>query len=76
MRESIGEESARLAEKAWEKNRTKHNEICDTLQPGAWGYRAEDDGRHRTAGEVVEMLENAGRQDCNLLLNTGPLPDG
>jgi alpha-L-fucosidase len=76
VREQVGPEHALVAQKAWDGNKTKHNEICDTLQPGAWGYVAGDDGQHRTADEVLEMLANAGRQNCNLLLNTGPLPDG
>jgi alpha-L-fucosidase len=65
-----------VAQRAWESNKDKHNEICDTLQPGAWGYTAADDGSHHTADEVIEMLADAARQNCNLLLNTGPLPDG
>ena len=64
------------ARKAWESNRDKHNEICDTLQPRVWGYKEEDAGRHATPDDVVEKLRGAWKQDCNLLLNTGPLPDG
>lgn len=62
--------------RAWEKNKDKYGEICDTMQPGAWGYRKDDDGKHRTAEEVVRMLREANASNCNLLLNTGPLPDG
>ena len=65
-----------VAARAWESNRHKHNEICDTLQPGAWGYKQADDGKHRDAETVWEMLGRARGADCNLLLNTGPLPDG
>jgi len=71
-----GPASAAVAEAAWAKNKDRHNEICDTLQPGAWGYQAADDGQHHTPEEVIEMLESAASQRCNLLLNTGPLPDG
>ena len=46
------------------------------LQPGAWGYTREDDGKHHTSDEVLGMLANAQKANCNLLLNTGPLPDG
>jgi len=69
-------ENAEIARSAWESNKAKHNEICDTLLPRVWGYRKADDGKHRTPGDVMEMLENAAARDCNLLLNTGPLPDG
>jgi alpha-L-fucosidase len=76
VREQIGEASAEVAQSAWNKNKTKHNEICDTLQPGAWGYTKQDDGKHRPSSEVLKMLEDAHARNCNLLLNTGPLPDG
>lgn len=49
-------------------------EICDTLQERVWGYSR--DSRHRTADEVMAMLVAAAKQKSNLLLNTGPLPDG
>jgi len=69
-------EKREIARKAWEKNKNKHNEICDTLQPRVWGYKKDDVGKHRTADEVMKMLEDAWAANCNLLLNTGPLPDG
>jgi len=65
-----------VAQQAWDRNRNKHNEICDTLQPRIWGYREADDGGHHTSAEVVQMVEAAWAKGCNLLLNTGPLPDG
>jgi alpha-L-fucosidase len=46
------------------------------LQPGAGGYRRADDAHHRTADEVIALLDAAAAQNGNLLLNTGPLPDG
>lgn len=61
---------------AWEHNKSKHNEICDTLQPRVWGYKKDDAGKHKTADEVMQMLADAQATNCNLLLNTGPLPDG
>ena len=76
VRERIGAEQAEVARRAWEKNKDKHNEICDTLQPGAWGYSQADDGSHRTPDQAMRSLADAHRQKCNLLLNTGPLPDG
>ena len=59
----------------WEKNKGKPAEICTTLQQRLWGYNKEDDGNHHTADEVMHMLSDAAR-NANLLLNTGPLPDG
>lgn len=61
---------------AWESNKDKHNEICDTLQPRVWGYKKDDDNQHKNADQVMQMLADAKEQNCNLLLNTGPLPDG
>ena len=51
-------------------------ELCDTLQPHGWGYTKKDDGKHKTADQVMKMLEKAKKLNANLLLNTGPLPDG
>lgn len=51
-------------------------ELCDTLQPYSWGYDSRDDAGHKTADQVMEMLERAKAMSANLLLNTGPLPDG
>ena len=51
-------------------------EICTTMCPGSWGYMAEAAGKHKTAEQVWETLREARRQGCDLLLNTGPLPDG
>jgi len=52
----------------------KPMEICTTLQLKGWGYVK--DSAHLDAGQVMERLAAAGRQNANLLLNTGPLPDG
>jgi len=71
-----GPEKAAIARRAWERNKNKHNEICDTLQPHGWGYIKADDGKHKKPEQVMKMLEAAAAQNCNLLLNTGPLPDG
>jgi alpha-L-fucosidase len=60
----------------WEKNQGKPIEICDTLQPKVWGYNRAADGKHKNTDEVMEMLANASERKANLLLNTGPLPDG
>ncbi len=51
-------------------------EICTTMCPGSWGYMREKAGQHLAAGQVWEKLASAAQNGCNLLLNTGPLPDG
>jgi alpha-L-fucosidase len=65
-----------VAQAAWEKNRHKHGEVCETLQARVWGYNQAEDGRHHTADEVMKMLEAARAGRANLLLNTGPWGDG
>jgi alpha-L-fucosidase len=65
-----------VAQQAWDMNKNKHNEICDTVQPRVWGYNAADEANHRSPDDVLKMLESAQSKGCNLLLNTGPLPDG
>jgi alpha-L-fucosidase len=67
---------AAVAENAWESNKNKHNEICDTLQPHVWGYKKADADKLHKPDEVMAMLRSAWAANCNLLLNTGPLPDG
>ena len=49
-------------------------EICSTLQDGSWGY--DEQRRHLTVDEGWAKLVAARAANCNLLLNTGPLPDG
>ena len=66
----------RVGEIAWERNKGKKIEICDTLQPRVWGYDERDRGQHRTPDDVMAMLEHGDKYAANLLLNTGPLPDG
>ena len=65
-----------LGRQVWEKNKAKLPEICDTLQERIWGYRKADDGKHRDADWVIKTLEYTASIRGNLLLNTGPLPDG
>ena len=65
-----------VGEAAWERNKGKKIEICDTLQPRVWGYDERNQGQHRTADEIMAMLEHCDKYSANLLLNTGPLPDG
>ena len=73
-REQYGEKSAEVARSVWEKNKSKHNEICATLQRNKWGYAKGE--RHFDAGDVRGLLAHALSHNSNLLLNTGPLPDG
>lgn len=65
-----------VARKVWEKNGKKLPEICDTLQERVWGYQQRDDRKHRDADWVMKTLEYCRSIHGNLLLNTGPLPDG
>ncbi len=65
-----------VAREVYEKNKNKPKEICNTLQPHAWGYNKRDDGKHKTANEVVAIFKEAQARDANLLMNVGPLPDG
>mgnify|MGYP001193318926 CR=1 FL=1 len=65
-----------IARIASAKNKHKPKEICNTLQPHAWGYNISKDGQHKTSQEVLHMLENAAKIDANLLLNVGPKADG
>ncbi len=74
MRQRGCESGAKLADAAWEKNRSKHNEICMTLQRKQWGYAA--GMYHYDADEVWARLAYALKNNCNMLTNTGPLPDG
>lgn len=71
-------------EENWEPP-NKPTEVCTTMIPSAdyadeigvsWGYLKEAEAKHKTAEEVWEALGRAGRHRHNLLLNTGPLPDG
>ncbi len=65
-----------VARKVFELNKNKPKEICNTLQPHAWGYKRSVDGKHKTADEVMEILKEMKKINANLLLNVGPLPDG
>ena len=66
-----------VAVRAWNGNKDNpRNEICTTLSTRHWGYSTQPGIEHRTADDVMEMLASAEAANCNLLLNTGPLPDG
>lgn len=66
--------AADRADRAWEINRHKHNEICMTLQKGGWGYK--QGAGHLSPQELLDGLGIALSHNCNLLANVGPLPDG
>jgi alpha-L-fucosidase len=73
---TFGPAAGRVARKAWQGNAHKHNETCNTLQPRTWGYNKAMDGKHKQPPEVLALLKDAASRGMNLLLNTGPLPDG
>ncbi len=75
----IGEEDFRAPELSWLKeNPPEANdrpiEICHHL--GGWGYWEKAQGKHRGVDDVMAMFEQMRELKANLLLNTGPLPDG
>jgi alpha-L-fucosidase len=72
----IGTEDFLAPERKFDQKPDKPLELCDTLQPHGWGYIKADDGKHKTPDQVMGMLAKARGFPANLLLNTGPLPDG
>ena len=52
----------------------KPMEVCSTLQQGGWGYN--EKSKHLDADAVMNKLAVARHDHANLLINTGPLPDG
>ena len=73
-RQSLGEKAAQIAERAWNLNQHKHNEVNATMQSRMWGYAEHE--THKSADDVYRLLAHAHSHNCNLLLNVGPLPDG
>jgi len=69
-------EQFEVARKVYELNKDKPREICNTLQPHAWGYNKQHDGNHKTAEDILQMLSDAEAIKANLLLNVGPKGDG
>lgn len=64
-----------LSERVWRQNIGKWNEVCTIMQSKGWSW-VRDAGPHRSADEVMDLLDYTAAKRCNLLLNTGPLPDG
>ena len=74
IRGGASEEAVEMSERIWRMHEHKHNEVCTTMQKKGWAY--EPDAEHRSADEVEELLRYTAQNNCNLLLNIGPLPDG
>jgi len=72
----IGTEDFKAPERHYKGTSDVPLELCDTLQPRSWGYARIDDKGHKTADQVMDMLKHAADINANLLLNTGPYPDG
>lgn len=75
IRSRIGEMASRQAEAAWAAHAGKRGEICDTLS-WSWGYHENNPPNHVTADQAMAKLAESWRRNCNLLINTGPEPDG
>ena len=73
-----------VAQRAYELNKNKPKEVCNTMQPhlpgihggATWGYNKAIDGHHLKVSDVKKLLDKARSDGYNLLLNIGPLPDG
>lgn len=42
----------------------------------AWGYNKIHNGNHKSANDIIKILNNAKKSNANLLLNVGPKGDG
>lgn len=71
-----GTEDFMAPEHRFRGDASKPIEICTSLHRGGWGYIENQNGKHRTADDVMKLLADARAKNANLLLNTGPLPDG
>ncbi|MDQ8183555.1 alpha-L-fucosidase [Pelagicoccus sp. SDUM812005] len=72
----LGTEDFIAPERHWKGESSVPLEICDTLQPYSWGYDRSAHEGHKTPDQVMALLDAAWARGGNLLLNTGPLPDG
>lgn len=74
IRKTYGEVSAKRAFSGFEGNKNKHNEVCSSIQNGTWGYNPLYENRE--VDELYDLLGHALENNCNLLLNVGPMADG
>lgn len=51
-------------------------EVCTTMTPGSWGFHRDLVGTHLEPDQILAKLRESNQAGCNLLLNTGPMPDG
>ena len=72
----LGTEDFKAPERHYKGQSEVPLELCDTLQGYSWGYDKRDEGKHRNPDYVMKMIGKAGEMNANLLLNTGPRPDG
>lgn len=74
IRPKYGDAGAERARRGFNGNRGKHNEVCSTIQRGSWSYNPLSE--NRSADELYSLLGHAAENNCNLLLNVGPMADG
>lgn len=74
IRQNYGDEAADIANRAFQLNAPKHNEICTSVQLETWGYCPKN--KLRSAEDIVRLLHHAKDNNCNLLINIGPMWDG
>lgn len=74
IRARFGDAGAERARIGFARNKNKHNEICATVQNGAWGYNPRCG--YKSVDELYNLLGHAQEHNCNLLLNVGFMADG
>lgn len=74
IRPRFGDAGAERARIGFEGNKNKHNEVCSTVQKGCWSYNPKCE--NRPVNELYDLLGHANQNNCNLLLNVGPMADG
>lgn len=67
-------QAVEMSEYVWNKNIKKWNEVCSIMQSKGWSFNKE--ASHKNVQDVLDLLSYTQAKRCNLLLNTGPLPDG
>jgi alpha-L-fucosidase len=74
VRSMNGVEAGKLADAAWDRNKSKPLEICDTFQDYGWSYVKTS--KHRDAHWLWKKMGYAAALNANFLVNTGPVADG